>query len=103
MLRNITGPPAEDEDFYGRDNESARIWQELGSGNNVLLLGPRRVGKSSMLRHLNKTAPAHGFIPVEVSLADITEEIHFIQRLYAAIGQHPRVMVQPDLEEPSLG
>jgi AAA+ ATPase superfamily predicted ATPase len=88
MIRNINGPPAEDDDFYGRERESAKIWKELEGGNNILLLGPRRVGKSSMLRHLKKTAPDHGFIPVEISLADITEEIHFINRLYAAIGQH---------------
>src|SRR5258708_32277601 len=88
MVRNINGPPAEDDDFYGREMESGRLWQELDGGNNVLLLGPRRVGKSSMLRHLKKTAPDHGFIPVELSLADITEEVQFIQRLYAAIGQY---------------
>ncbi len=84
MARNISGPPAEDDDFYGREDESAKIWRELEEGNNILLLGPRRVGKSSMLRHLKKTAPNHGFIPVEISLADLSEEIGFIKRLYYA-------------------
>ena len=56
MVRNISGAPGEDDDFYGREKESARLWQELEGGNNILLLGPRRVGKSSMLRHLKKTA-----------------------------------------------
>lgn len=88
MAKNIVGAPAEDADFYGREYESTRIWQDLDGGNNVLLLGPRRVGKSSMLRHLKKTAPSHGFIPVEMSLAGITEEVQVIQRLYAAIGRH---------------
>jgi uncharacterized protein len=90
MIRNITGPPVEDDDFYGRERESARLWQDLEGGNNILLLGPRRVGKSSMLRHLKKTARSHGFLAVEISLADIEEEVQFIQRLYAAIGQHPQ-------------
>ena len=41
-----------------------------------------------MLRHLKKTAKSNGFCAVEVSLADLTEEVQFIKRLYAAIGQH---------------
>lgn len=42
------------EDFYGRDNEISQILGLLRNGQSVSLIGPRRIGKSSLLIHLTR-------------------------------------------------
>lgn len=42
------------EDFYNRDNEIAQILGLLRNGQSVSLIGPRRIGKSSLLIHLTR-------------------------------------------------
>ena len=66
-MDNVMGPPVEGENFFGRENELRHVWELLKEGNNVLLLGPRRVGKTSMMRAVRATATSNGFIPVEMS------------------------------------
>jgi hypothetical protein len=39
-------------DFHGRHNEISQILGLLGNGQSVSLIGPRRIGKSSLLLHL---------------------------------------------------
>jgi len=89
-VNNIIGRPVDGDDFFGREQESLRIWELINEGNDVILLGPRRVGKTSLLRYLKVTAAKNGFIPVEISLADVTEEIEFVRRLYSEIAKHPK-------------
>ncbi|MEX1362679.1 MAG: hypothetical protein AB1Z98_06100 [Nannocystaceae bacterium] len=52
----------------------------------MLLLAPRRVGKTSLLHRLEQTAAQHDFEAVYVSVADKTREIDFIGKLYEAIA-----------------
>lgn len=42
------------EDFYGRGNEISQILGLLRNGQSVSLIGPRRIGKSSLLLHLTR-------------------------------------------------
>lgn len=41
-------------DFHGRDNEISQIIGLLRNGQSVSLIGPRRIGKSSLLIHLSR-------------------------------------------------
>lgn len=43
------------EDFFGRINEINQIFGLLRNGQSVSLIGPRRIGKSSLLIHLCRT------------------------------------------------
>jgi uncharacterized protein len=54
-----------------------------------LLLAPRRVGKTSLMGRLKDQARGYGFQPIFVSVADVTSEVAFIRRLYAAVQQLP--------------
>ena len=59
-LKNITGRPISSEsDFYGREQEVARIWRKL-ENDHVLLLAPRRVGKTSLMYCLRNEANRKG-------------------------------------------
>lgn len=45
-MKNIVGSPVEDGDFFGREAELAYFVDLLRQGNDILLLGPRRIGKT---------------------------------------------------------
>jgi hypothetical protein len=89
MLTNQLGRPVRGEDFFDREDKLNQIWQLLHDSNNLLLLAPRRVGKTSLMTRLGAQAAQHGFREVFVSVADINSELTFIKRLYKAIQQLP--------------
>ncbi len=43
------------ENFYNRESETAQILGLLRNGQSVSLIGPRRIGKSSLLIHLTRS------------------------------------------------
>ncbi len=51
------GSPAEGIQFLGRDREIGRALDRLAAGHSLEILAPRRSGKSSLLRRLNKSLP----------------------------------------------
>lgn len=83
--RNVIGPPAIGENFFDRTDELRRLWRDLDSGNNLLLLAPRRVGKTSLLRKLEDDAWAQGWAAAYVSVADAATESDLIQLLLKAV------------------
>jgi hypothetical protein len=46
------GPPAEGSSFYERPAPIRRLWTLLGTRHDILLLDPRRVAKTSVLRRM---------------------------------------------------
>ena len=61
------GAPAEGIQFLGRETELADLARRIRSGEDLLLLAPRRSGKTSLLRRLEK-ALAEDHAPVYVNL-----------------------------------
>jgi len=47
------GPIKETRYFYGRTQETARVLQMVKRGQSVSVIGPRRIGKTSLLFHLS--------------------------------------------------
>ncbi len=82
-MHNLIGKPAEGEDFFDRVRETRRIWERLDT-DNVLLLAPRRVGKTSLMFRLRDGAEQEGFQATYVSVADVSTEAAFVERLYEA-------------------
>src|ERR1022692_5173599 len=87
-MRNVTGAVAEGDDFFNRINEMELFWRNLET-DNLLLLAPRRVGKTSLMRKMAEKADAYGFTTALVDVSDCADEHHFVQRLYAAILEGP--------------
>ena len=54
MVRNVTGAPVVGDDLYGREAEIERLWTALDRGDSLLMLAPRRVGKTSLMRELER-------------------------------------------------
>jgi energy-coupling factor transporter ATP-binding protein EcfA2 len=55
--KTIIGNTATGNYYYDRPNIISNIWDEIEKGNHVLLAAPRRVGKSSVMKHMVKTCP----------------------------------------------
>jgi uncharacterized protein len=59
-MKITIGVPATNDNFYPRAKEIDRIYRSLADGNNIYLSAPRRVGKTSIMRHLQDN-PKAGF------------------------------------------
>src|SRR5450759_1747298 len=66
--------------FFDRQEIMSRAWDLLKT-SNLLLLAPRRVGKSSLLSRMQKDGPARGYNTLYLSIPDAEDELDFIKRL----------------------
>jgi hypothetical protein len=87
-MRNLTGAVARGDDFFNRIREIQGFWRDLDT-DNLLLLAPRRVGKTSLMRKMEQDSNNHRYTAVYVDVSDCTDELHFVQRLYGAILDNP--------------
>ncbi len=85
MKYNV-GSPVSGDDFYDRKREMAQIWRYLDS-DNLLLLAPRRVGKTSLMKRLVEDAPKHSFQAIYITVEGAIDEADFVQRLCRAAAQ----------------
>jgi hypothetical protein len=67
------GNPVEGDDFFDREKEQARAWRKL-EGSHLLMLAPRRIGKTSLILRLCATAHEHGFKAAACSFAQCETE-----------------------------
>ena len=57
-MKNVCGPPVQGDDFRFRDADVAEILNLLEVGHSVLLIGLRRIGKTSVMMGVQAQAPA---------------------------------------------
>ena len=60
------GLPVSGADFFGRDKEVSSFWRQIEQ-SNVLMVSPRRVGKTSLMHHIRDN-PAAGWATVFVDV-----------------------------------
>lgn len=83
-MDNIAGSPVEGKDFYGR-KAVVRHLQATLENDDVLLLGPRRIGKTSTARAVMAAVRHEGWRAIEINVASCTEERAFLDKLNAAL------------------
>jgi hypothetical protein len=83
-MKNTAGPPVMDDDFFDREKEQRLMWNKLET-NNLLLLAPRRVGKTSLMLKLKKDAPDHGYRCLFFSVEDVGDETVFVRKFYEKV------------------
>lgn len=85
------GTPVEGEHFTGRDKELAALVARMRDGINVVLISPRRYGKTSLLRaaaaRVGRGRPPAAL--VEVNLLRATSPARFAGLLAAAVYKMP--------------
>lgn len=84
-MKISVGNPVEGEDFFDREQEQARAWRKLES-SHLLMLAPRRIGKTSLILRLCATARQHARYAVHCSFAKCESESDCIRELFNALA-----------------
>ncbi len=82
-IRNIVGNVPEPDELYGREALVSHVWRQL-EGNNILLLAPRRFGKTGVMRHI-LVNPRADYLPLYFDLEDVDSPSEFLWRLTGEI------------------
>jgi hypothetical protein len=77
--RNLVGQIPDPDELYGRRDFIDYLWQQI-RGNNILLLAPRRFGKSGVMRHV-LLRPEPGYLPLSFELEDVDSPEEFVWRI----------------------
>lgn len=74
------GAIAEGNDFFDRTTELQDIWRYI-EGNHILLTGPRRLGKSSLLKRFAEEAAGRGILAKLVDVEGIESATAFVTEI----------------------
>ena len=83
-MNNSVGQAVRGKNFWKRVNELASIWNAIESGSHILLVAPRRVGKTSIMFNL-QDEPKDGYIVVYIDTESSDSENEFWQKLFNAL------------------
>lgn len=79
-----TGNIVTGDDYFPRPADEKKLWRHLSDGAHILLLAPRRVGKSSMITHI-KNNPNSGYAVIYVFVQACDSEQSFYQKMLREI------------------
>src|SRR6476659_2262340 len=65
--------------FVGREQELDRLVTDLGDGQKVFLISPRRYGKSSLIRLALNTLARRGALTVELTVSSHSSYLSFLE------------------------
>ena len=77
--RCLVGQIPDPDELYGREEFIRHLWR-LIEANNILLLAPRRFGKSGVMRHILLN-PQAGYLPLSFELEDVDSPEEFVWRV----------------------
>jgi hypothetical protein len=86
QTRSLVGQIPDPDELYGREEFIDLLWQ-LMERNNILLLAPRRFGKSGVMRHV-LLRPRAGFLPLSFELEDVDSPEEFVWRVTRELLRH---------------
>lgn len=84
-MDNIAGSPVEGENFFGREADVARL-RDILDHDDILLLGPRRIGKTSIARAVMAQVRGEGWRAIEINVASCVDERGFLDKLNATLA-----------------
>ena len=83
----VVGPPVMGDDLYGRDRELHQLWETIEKGS-LLLTSPRRYGKTSVVKDMEKH-PQAGWSVIYTDLEDLHDPYEFLAALLSHINLTP--------------
>jgi hypothetical protein len=72
---------------FDRTQETTDLWNHFKAGRNLLMLAPRRIGKTVLLNRLRDTAANEGFRAIVLDVEGYREEKDFFRQCCAAIQE----------------
>jgi hypothetical protein len=87
--RSLVGQIPEPDELYGREDFIDHLWRML-EANNILLLAPRRFGKSGVMRHV-LMHPRQGYLPLSFELEDVDSPEEFVWRVTKELLAHNKI------------
>jgi len=72
---------------FDRTREAETLWRLFRDGRNVLMLAPRRIGKTVLLNHLKDTGAEHGFRAVVLDVEGYRDEKGFFRQCCSSIQE----------------
>src|SRR5579875_4039376 len=85
----VYGAPVTGELFVGRESELATLHSRMRNHINVVVTGPRRIGKTSLLVEAIATLPRQG-LAVSVNLVQCATPARFASELLRGVYRHSR-------------
>jgi uncharacterized protein len=74
------------DSFVGREAELDRLTTDLGDGQKVFLISPRRYGKSSLIRQVLTTLGRRGALTVELTVSSHSSYLSFLEGYARALA-----------------
>ncbi len=87
--RSLVGQIPEPNELYGREEFIEHLWRML-EANNILLLAPRRFGKSGVMRDVLLN-PRPGYLPLSFDLEDVDSPEEFVWRVMKELLSHNKI------------
>lgn len=83
-MKNCVGQAVRGDNFWNRENELEDIWEKISTGSNILLSAPRRVGKTSIMFHLQDN-PKENYIVIYINTESADSENEFWLKVFNAL------------------
>lgn len=95
----VYGVPVSGYNFTGREEETRRLLADFQGGINVILMSPRRLGKTSLVKHTLQQVDREHVMVVYVDIFGCKSEYEIYNKLASAILQQTASQRQLWLEE----
>ena len=79
-MKTCIGSPARGEKFYIRKKLIEKLWRKIENGSNLLIVAPRRVGKTSIMCHFYDRPP-EGYFIVFADTEKVNNENEYYRKL----------------------
>lgn len=81
----IYGVAVEGNNFTDREKETKRLKQDFENGQNMILISPRRMGKTSLVRKVQGLVDTKSIVTVYMDIYDCRNEYEFYNKFAATL------------------
>lgn len=80
-MKNVVGQVVRGNKFFDKTKNISNLWKKLKNGSNILLIAPRRIGKTSLLLRI-KDYPESGYSVLYLDTESVDKSNEFFRKIY---------------------